>query len=124
MNKKIFVVTIIMLAFLVDGYSNNSMTDSFKKIVYGDPIGGLQEEHEYSSGGWFYILLAAAPYLGLWTYQRSMIIAHMWLTVILATYGFLFVEIGVPIPTHVFYLLTVVWLAIPIFRMFSAKIDL
>ncbi len=120
--KKLLVI--LLLAGIVTAYTNDTMTDSFRKLMYDDPIGAIKSEHIYASGGWFFILLAAAPYLGLWISQGNMLIPHIWLTLVLASYGYLFTETSTPIPYHVFYILTVAWLAGVLYRMFSPKNDL
>ena len=66
-------------------------------------------------GDWFYLILAFAPYTGMWLYQRSFMIPTVWLTCVMVSYGFLFDEVK----RYVFYLITAVWFASIMIKLVS-----
>jgi len=112
-NKTTLVAGFMLLTTtLVGAYSNSSMTGPYQKLIYGDPIHAIHDANTAAWGQWFWLILAAGPYIGLWIHQRSFNNATIWLTCVLAAYGGLFfgaTDTGASIPPHIFYLLVVVW---------------
>ena len=114
------LITVLMFIWLVGcvtAYSNDSMTDAYLKLVNGDPVHAIHDTNTAVWGDWFWIVLASGPYIAMYLHQRSLDMATIWLTVILAAYGGLMLS-GM-IPAHVIYLLAAVWFTTVLVRLLS-----
>lgn len=112
--------TIILILWMIGcavAYDNSSMTGPYKKVVNQDPIHAIHDANTAVWGDWFWIMLVAGPYLAMFLSQKSMHIATMWLTAILAAYAPLMLTGYVP--THIFYLLFVFWILNVVMRLLS-----
>jgi hypothetical protein len=111
---------LIILAFFfipcVSAYDNASMTDEYSQLVHDEQILAIDTAWTDAWGSWFYLLLVAGPYLGMVLYQRSQHMATIWLTAMLATYGYL---LGDVIPNHIFYILVALWVAHILLKLLS-----
>lgn len=115
--KLIKILMLLWFVGCVAAYSNDTMTDHYIKLVHGDPIHAIQDANTAAWGDWFWIVLAAGPYLAMWLHQRSPDMAMIWLTCILAAYGG-FMLTGM-IPSWVVYLLAGVWVTTVLVRLLS-----
>lgn len=111
------ILTLIGLANTAQAYTNDTMSDAYRSLVYNMPVDALRLAYVEQLGEWFYLLLAAGPWAGLWLYQRDSHIPTIWLTCVLAAYSGLLV--GGTLPNHVFYLVAVMWVATVLYKAFS-----
>lgn len=119
---KVKTVNLLILLWIigcVSAYSNDSMTDHYLKLVHGDPIHAIHDANTAAWGDWFWIVLAAGPYLAMWLHQRTPDLAMIWLTCILTAYGGMMLT-GM-IPVWVIYLLAAVWVTTVLLRLLSSK---
>lgn len=112
--KKLLLL-LILAATITQAYDNNTMTQAYRELTNNDPIHAVMTTYENVMGDWFYMLLAIGPYLGMFLYQRSLHIPTIWLTCVLAAYGFLFTNV----PQYIFYMVAIFWVLSVLVRLLS-----
>lgn len=113
MNK--YVLALLGLAGRASAYANSSKTEAYLQLTNNDPVHAIMTAYEGVWGGWFYLLLAAGPYMAMYLTQESMHVPTIWLICILASYNFLFTEV----PQYVFYLIPVFWVLTVLMKLLS-----
>jgi hypothetical protein len=108
------IILLVLLVGMVSAYDNSTSTGAYRKLAAGDPIHAIHDANTAAWGHWWFLIIAAGPYLGMWLYQQNFKLAQIWLICILAAYGYLFQSFN-----YVFYLLSAFWIAATLFKAFS-----
>lgn len=108
------LVIIYTLGLMAIAYDNSTMTSPYNKLVHGDPIHAIHDANTAAWGDWFWVLLAAIPYLNLWLEQKSFNIAQLWMITMLTAYNYLYHDLN-----FVFYLVSAFWVMTLLVKVFS-----
>ena len=88
MKTSSIILLVLLFASTAAAYENSTMTDSYRRVVYGDPIGGVMWLlNELMPNGWVHILFLALFYLMLWLTQDSIVMPNALLLIALVLYG-------------------------------------
>lgn len=112
------IIFLLFLASCAYAYSNDSMTGPYQKLVHNDPVHAIHDANTAAWGDWFWLILAAGPYIAITLHQRTIKLSTLWLTTVLATYGYL---LGGAVPTFAFYLMAAAWVMSVLIQLLSPK---
>ena len=118
MEPKKIILAFLLLASVAYAYDNSTVTNEYLLLTNNQPVQAIHQANTNVWGDWFWFILAAAPYIGLYLSQGGK--THMptiWLTCVLAAYGSLIVTGETP--NYAFYLITVVWVMEVLIKLLS-----
>lgn len=115
--KKIFIALILWgLIATVSAYTNGTMTGGYRRVVYGDPIGGVMYKLGlYFPDGWIHALGISLLYLMIWISHESIVIPNAVLMIFIIIWG-------IYLPAMLFeiiFILVVFALAMTLMKVYS-----
>jgi len=118
------IQTILIILWMIGvaaAYDNSSVTSAYLKLTNNDPIHAIHDANTAVWGDWFWLMLAGGPWLAMVLAHKSIHVATLWLTMILAAYGGDVMLGSGMIPTHIFYIVAALWLMSILIRLLSPE---
>jgi hypothetical protein len=98
-------------------FSNSTMTSSYQKLFWNDPIGAFFTAYTEQWGKWFYLVLILAPYFMMYIYHGQKLgLATIWLLFTLSAYETLVAGLT---QDFVFYAVTLAWICSVLYKVTS-----
>lgn len=98
-------------------FSNSTMTESYRQLVYDNPIGAALIAYTEIWGKWFYLLIIMGPYFMMYIYQGNRLgMASIWVITTLAAYEYLIAGMT---QDFIFYICVVAWVTSVLMKVTS-----